>query len=111
MPHKLVLRLSSDIHQVGVGHRVEHVKGFHAQNPSCLLTIADAGAVGDQRGNQEKEKKQMSSHEQSPSEKNKDFKKRLAPWIDIVHNPRAVSLSTEKTPKRAILIDTQGVNA
>jgi hypothetical protein len=53
----------------------------------------------------------MPSHHKSPSEENKDFKKGFAPWIEILHNPRPVSLSTEKTPKRAILIDTHGMNA
>jgi hypothetical protein len=109
--HKLVLRLGPDIQQVGVWHCVEHVKSFNTQNPFRLLAVADAGAVGDHRNHQEKDKKEMPSHHQSPSEENKDFKKGFAPWIEILHNPRPISLSTEKTPKRAILIDTHGVNA
>jgi hypothetical protein len=89
---------------------MEHVKGFDAQDPFRLLAIPDTGTVGDQRNSHEKEKKEMPSHQKSPSEKNKDFKKGFAPWIKIVHNPRAVSLSTEKTPKGAVLVDRQDAN-
>jgi hypothetical protein len=43
-------------------------------------------------------------------QKNKDFKKGFAPRIEIVHNPKAFSLSTEKSPDQGILIDRQGAN-
>jgi hypothetical protein len=52
----------------------------------------------------------MPSHQKSPSVKNGFLKKGFAPWTEIVHNPRAVPLSTEKTPKRAALVDRLGIN-
>jgi len=52
----------------------------------------------------------MPAHQTSPSAKNKDFKKSFAPWIELLHNPKAFSLSTEKTPNRAVSVDTQGAN-